>query len=75
MQIPKPLIEATKEALRVVVIAVIPILITQIQQDSIDINIVIVTGAIALLRFVDKYLHEVGKENDNTTLIKGLTRF
>lgn len=74
------LIEAAKEGLRVVVLAIIPVLIIGLE-NGMDWRLVWVTGAIAGLRFVDKYLHESSKEapidERNTGLLgeRGLTGF
>lgn len=72
-----PIIEAGKEMLRVVVLAVIPVLIASLEsgQLNIDWKVVAVVAALAALRFIDKALHKLGKETDNETLITGLTRF
>lgn len=75
MTIPKPLLEALKELLRVVLIALIPVIILQIQDAQIDAEALVVVAVIASLRFVDKFLHEIGKERNSEKLIKGLTRF
>lgn len=61
-----PLIEGFKEMLRVIVIAVIPILLTGINAQTgaiaIDWKVVVATGLIALIRFIDKWMHERGKK-------------
>jgi hypothetical protein len=75
----KALIEAVKEFFRVVVLAVIPILITSLETNTLDLKVVAVVGVVAGLRFVDKYLHETGMEQSTKTeeskLVKGLVRF
>ncbi len=71
----KALIEGVKELLRVVVIAVIPVLIMSLDSGEINLKVIGITAAIAALKFIDKVLHEVGKELDNANLTKGLTRF
>jgi len=75
MTLSKPFIEASKEALRVVVLSIIPILITQVEMNVIDLRVIGVVGLLAFLRWVDKYLHEVGKAKDIAKFSKGLTRF
>lgn len=66
-------IEALKEGLRVVVLAVIPILISGFQQnEGFDWRLVVVTGVIAFLRFVDSWLHEVNKEQPKKDQNSGL---
>jgi hypothetical protein len=71
----KPDVEALKELLRVVVLAIIPVLIASFEMGEIDWRLVIVAGAIAGLRAVDKWLHTIGKEEGDESLSKGLTRF
>lgn len=61
--------EAVKEALRVVVLAIIPVIIDSLNKSEVDVKLVVTVGAIALLRFVDSWLHESGKAK------LGLTRF
>ena len=73
-------LEATKEFFRVIVIAIIPILISNLSDAVFNWKVIAVTGAIAGLRFIDKLLHETGKElEENKTisspLTGGLTRF
>lgn len=69
------LIEAVKELLRVIVLAAIPLLIDGLIADAINWRIIGITAAIAGLRFIDKLLHEYGKETENEQLTKGLTQF
>lgn len=68
-------IEALKELGRVVVLAVIPILITSLENMEIDWRLVGTVAAIAALRAIDKWLHLTGKEKSNDLLTAGLTRF
>lgn len=75
MSIPAPLLEALKEGLRVVVLAIIPIIIAQVESGMWDMRAVLIVGALALLRFADKWLHEIGKEREDGRMIRGLTRF
>ncbi len=67
--------EAVLELLRVVVLAIIPVAITGIESGQVDIKLIATVAAIAALRFLDKLLHQLGKERDNQLLTKGLTRF
>jgi len=53
----KNLKEALKELCRVIVLAIIPILIEALNSGKFDIRIILVTGAIAGLKFIDKLLH------------------
>ena len=63
------LIEALKEGARVAVLAVIPVLIDSLGRNEVNWNMVLITGVIALLRFLDSYLHKSGIAE------KGITRF
>lgn len=67
--------EALKELLRVVFIAVIPLAIDGLSTGNLDPKLLGITAIIAALRFLDKFLHETGKNTGNETLEKGLTRF
>lgn len=76
--------KATLEALRLVVLALIPVSIPMIQAWDIDWKMLAIIGVITLLRFVDKYLHALGKEREEagtkkapvtSALTKGLVRF
>ncbi len=69
------LIESGKELGRVALIATIPILIAQLESGKIDWKIILIAGAIALLKAIDKGIHVYGKEKKNTSLEKGLVRF
>lgn len=70
-----PIIEAIKQGLRVIAVAIVPLIISQLQSDKFDIKIIATTGAIALLMAIDKYLHLEGKVIGNDLLKSGLTRF
>lgn len=74
-QIKQPLIDATAELARVMVLAVIPVLIASLKNDSIDWRVIGVVALIAGLKWVDKFLHKFGKANENKVLETGLTRF
>ena len=63
--------EAIKEPLRLMVLAVIPLLITYLAGLSQEWAF----AAVVVLRFIDKYMHELGKEKEMEQLSKGLTRF
>lgn len=75
----KALIEALKEAARVVLIAILPIVLMGIDAKArtihIDWFLVEFTAVITSLRFVDSWLHEQGKAKGNDVLKGGLTRF
>lgn len=73
--------EALLEGLRLVVLSIIPIIIAGIDpvHGNFSINWMIV-GAVALLtllRFIDKFLHELGKETKSGGWLheRGLTGF
>lgn len=63
--------EALKEFLRVVLLAILPVIIDSVSFNGISWRSIVLVGALAGLRFVDKYLH--GKELDGVA--GGLTRF
>lgn len=63
--------EALKEAGRVIVLAVIPLLIDSLSKGEIHWHLIGITAVIALLRFIDKYLHEKEPEG----VAGGLVRF
>lgn len=65
------IIEALKEAGRVVVLAIIPVVIDSLSKGSVDWKVIAVAGVIALLRFLDKFLHEEAPVGE----AGGLTRF
>ena len=71
----EPLIEAIKQAGRIVLVAIVPLLIAQLNDSSLNWKAILVTGATALLMAIDKYLHLEGKLEKNEALTKGLTRF
>lgn len=56
------LIEAAKEIVRLVLLAVIPVLGVQLESGSVDLKMLAILGAIATLRGIDKFLHEESKE-------------
>lgn len=74
-KIKQPLIDATAELLRVMVLAVIPILISSLESQTIDWRVIGIVALIAGLRWVDKFLHKFGEANENKVLEAGLTRF
>jgi hypothetical protein len=65
------ILSGLKEAGRVVVLAIIPVLIDSLSKDAIDWRVIAITGAIAFLRFIDKALHEIEPKG----VSGGLTRF
>lgn len=75
MEVKQPLIDATAELLRVMVLAVIPVLISSLESQSVDWRVIGVVALIAGLRWIDKFLHKFGEANENKVLEAGLTRF
>lgn len=72
----KPLVDAIKEFLRIILVAIIPVIIGQLQNGTIgDWKVIATVAAIALLKAIDEFLHELGKEKESTSLTLGLTRF
>ena len=63
--------EATKEPLRLLVLAVIPFVIAYFS--ALDYQWAVV--ATVVLRWLDKVLHEIGKETKSEGLTAGITRF
>ena len=63
--------EASKEPLRLLFLAIIPIFSVML----LDVPGEWAVVAIAVLRFIDKLLHELGKESGDKNLELGLTRF
>lgn len=67
------LVEATKEPLRLLVLAAVSYLITVVVPQINDpIWVAIITG---VLRWLDSLLHQWGKATKNDTVAGGLTRF
>ena len=67
----KAILEACKEPLRLLILAIIPFLLVWIGTINTEWAFVI----LAFLRFADKALHEIGKATDSDQLTKGLTGF
>ena len=71
--------EALKEALRLIVLAIIPIILMGIDHEKRVINIdwflVQFTALIVFLIFIDSWLHQAVKANNNKFMKSGLTRF
>jgi hypothetical protein len=65
------LIESLKELGRVILLAIIPITIDALSSGKFDIKVILVAGAIAGLRFIDKLLHLNAPKGE----AGGLTRF
>lgn len=69
----KPIIDATLEILRLVVLAVIPYLIDRVA--GLDLPVEVLVAITVTLKWLDKFLHRYGKENDVEEFVKGITRF
>jgi hypothetical protein len=67
----KPIIEAVKEPLRLLVLALIPFALAYVEVIDTNLAFAITVG----LRYLDKQLHESGKENGNESMAKGIVRF
>ena len=62
---------AAKEPLRWLVLAVIPVVIVYLT----GLNAQWAVYSVVVLRLLDKFIHELGKEANNDTMVMGLTRF
>ena len=71
MKLSTPIIEGAKQLLRVALVAVIPLVISGLQTNSIDWRAIAIAGAIAVLMGLDKFLHK----NDTGVAGNGLTGF
>ena len=60
-----------KEPLRILILAVIPFLVAYFAEFNYEWAVV----ATLVLRFLDSYLHTLGKARNNPTMVKGITRF
>ena len=65
------LVEAVKEPLRLLVLAVIPFGIAWLGGLPYEWAVV----ATVALKFLDKFVHQLGKNTDRVGLVKGITRF
>ena len=66
-------LEAIKEPLRLLMLALLPLLINWISGQPW--NVEFITVIVIILRAVDKILHDIGTQTGNETLKGGLTRF
>ena len=73
--ITKAFLEGLKEVLRVAVIASIPVVIDGLSKGALSWQLMGTAAAIAILKALDKMLHEYGKETGSDGLTKGLVRF
>lgn len=65
------IIEALKEGARVVLLAIVPLLIVSLESGVFDWKLIGTVAGLALLRMIDKFLHERSPEG----VSGGLTRF
>ena len=65
-------VEALKEFLRTGILAAIPVIIDGIMAGALDFRLVVITAAVAVLRAVDKYLHEIGGQQLTLTSLDAL---
>jgi len=72
-------LEATKELLRVVMLAVLPVTISAIETNKVDFRVIGIVAIVSALKFIDSLLHEANKElpkkEQNSGLLgkKGIT--
>jgi hypothetical protein len=69
----KAIVDASLELLRIIVLAVIPYVIDRVA--GLNLPIEVIVSITVALRWLDKYLHKYGKENNIEELVKGITRF
>lgn len=67
----KPILEAIKEPLRLLVLAIIPFALSYLEVFNAEWAVAITV----ILRYLDKALHEYGKQIESDNLVKGITRF
>lgn len=75
MKVKEMLIDALKEGGRVFIVAALPILISQVQNDNFDIRLVYLAGFAAILRALDSWVHDYLKSEDKEGSWKGLIGF
>lgn len=69
----EPIIGATLDLLRLVVLAVIPYLIDRVA--GLNLPVEVMVAITVALKWLDKFLHKYGKTNEVEGLVKGITRF
>jgi len=69
------LVNTVKEFLRVGILAVIPVLISQLESQKVDWKTIGVVFVVAILKAVDRGIHELGRKTNNTNLEKSILRF
>jgi len=71
----KALLDAIRMFARIYVLAALPLIIRSLEIGEIDLKAINLTGAIAVLKAVDEYIHKYGEATKNPSLEAGLTRF
>ena len=71
--------ETLKEPLRdlgrTVVLAIIPVFVISLEKGTIDWKTVGIVGVIAGLRFIEKWLYEIGKEEKDINAVSKILQF
>ena len=71
--------QAIKEALRIMLLSIIPVVLAGVNMQTgniaIDYKVIIAIALVTVLRFADKWLHEWGKDNNHKIAEKGITQF
>lgn len=71
----KAVIEGIQMVVRLAVISVIPVMISQLQGNGIDWNVIWVTFAIAVLTGIERAFYIYGKETDEMNPISQFLKF
>jgi hypothetical protein len=69
------IIDGIKEFLRIGVIAIIPVVISQLETQKVDWKVVVIVFVVAILKAIDRGMHEMGRKIGNENLEKGILRF
>lgn len=69
------ILDGLKELARIGLIAILPIIIVQLEAGKIDLKVLWVLFVVAVLKAIDRGLHSFGKDTNNEGLTKGLVRF
>jgi len=69
------ILEFIKEFLRIGVVAIIPVLISQLENNSVSLEALVIVFVVAVLKAIDRAIHEYGKEIEDENLTKGILRF
>ena len=69
------ILEGLKEFLRIGVLAVIPVIISQLEAQKFDWKVVVIVFVVAILKAIDRSIHEVGRKVGNENLEKSILRF